>query len=212
MNSYWVSFSLPSLDEIKSKGGRVFVHCHAGISRSATVCIAYLMQHKYMSKDAAYHFVQNKRPIISPNLAFMGQLVQYERKLRLLWTTHHTTVTTSTITDTHVTTLTCGSPTKSACFFEESLPSDIETDSCTSLFNSYEAESTVPFRKMSLPVKSRDGMRLSFNDELTRRKSTANAGTNQISPCRVEASQGSLTLSLNLSTTCTWIIYHHSLL
>lgn len=70
-----------SLDNIKDKGGRVFVHCHAGISRSATVCIAYVMLTRGLSAHEAYQFVKSKRPIISPNLSFMGQLIQFEQEL-----------------------------------------------------------------------------------------------------------------------------------
>ena len=68
-------------DAVKSNGGKVFVHCQAGISRSATVCIAYIMQSKKMSLKEAYKFVKSKRPIISPNLNFMGQLTEYQKTL-----------------------------------------------------------------------------------------------------------------------------------
>lgn len=81
-NSLLFVFSLFQFtDDIKDKGGRVFVHCHAGISRSATVCIAYVMLTRRLSAHDAYQFVKSKRPIISPNLSFMGQLIQFEHKL-----------------------------------------------------------------------------------------------------------------------------------
>lgn len=66
---------------MKDKGGRVFVHCHAGISRSATVCIAYIMKHMLMDLTKAYDFVKQKRPCISPNLHFMGQLLEFQKRL-----------------------------------------------------------------------------------------------------------------------------------
>jgi len=53
----------------------------AGISRSVTLTIAYLMYHFGMSMHAAYQFVKEKRPAISPNLNFMGQLVEFEKEL-----------------------------------------------------------------------------------------------------------------------------------
>lgn len=59
----------------------MFVHCQAGISRSATVCIAYIMQSRRLSLEDAYKFVKSKRPIISPNLNFMGQLMEYQKTL-----------------------------------------------------------------------------------------------------------------------------------
>ncbi len=55
----------------------------AGISRSVTLTIAYLMSYFGMSMHSAYQFVKEKRPTISPNLNFMGQLVEFERELEL---------------------------------------------------------------------------------------------------------------------------------
>ena len=63
---------------MKASGGRVLVHCQAGISRSATICLAYLINARRVSLDEAFDFVKRRRQVISPNLAFMGQLVQFE--------------------------------------------------------------------------------------------------------------------------------------
>lgn len=69
-------------DSVKSKGGCVFVHCHAGISRSATISISYIMKTMGWDLHKAYEFVKHKRPCISPNLHFMGQLLEFEKQLK----------------------------------------------------------------------------------------------------------------------------------
>ncbi len=58
------------------------MHCHAGISRSATVCIAYIMKHHQTDLTQAYDFVKQKRSCISPNLHFMGQLLEFQKRLQ----------------------------------------------------------------------------------------------------------------------------------
>lgn len=59
----------------------MLVHCVGGVSRSATLCIAYLMSSKTLSLRDAYEFVRKKRPTIAPNINFMGQLLQHEEQL-----------------------------------------------------------------------------------------------------------------------------------
>jgi len=52
----------------------VYVHCAAGVSRSSSMVIAYLMIEKNMTFEEAYLFVRKRRSIISPNPGFVGQL------------------------------------------------------------------------------------------------------------------------------------------
>ncbi|XP_044051670.1 dual specificity protein phosphatase 2 [Siniperca chuatsi] len=72
------STAIAFIDSVKQSGGRVLVHCQAGISRSATICLAYLMHTQRVRLDEAFDFVKQRRQVISPNLAFMGQLLQFE--------------------------------------------------------------------------------------------------------------------------------------
>lgn len=69
------------VENVRSSGGKVLVHCLAGISRSPTICIAYLMYSHNLSLDQAYDLVKQRRSLISPNLNFMRQLFEYEQIL-----------------------------------------------------------------------------------------------------------------------------------
>ncbi|XP_032819478.1 dual specificity protein phosphatase 7-like [Petromyzon marinus] len=71
------------IDEARNKQCGVLVHCLAGISRSVTVTVAYLMQKLSLPLNDAYDFVKHKKSNISPNFNFMGQLLDFERRLGL---------------------------------------------------------------------------------------------------------------------------------
>ncbi|KAF6731335.1 Dual specificity protein phosphatase 1 [Oryzias melastigma] len=79
--SSWFNEAIEFIDSVRNKGGRVFVHCQAGISRSATICLAYLMRTNRVKLDEAFEFVKKRRSIISPNFSFMGQLLQFESQV-----------------------------------------------------------------------------------------------------------------------------------
>ncbi|VDQ03986.1 unnamed protein product [Trichobilharzia regenti] len=64
------------------RGGKTLVHCMAGVSRSSTLILAYLMRHTNMSLADAYQHVRSIRPCIQPNPGFWRQLLEYEEKLR----------------------------------------------------------------------------------------------------------------------------------
>ena len=70
--------SLLFLDDCISHGGAALVHCYAGISRSATICIAYLMWNQNLSLGAAYSLVEGARRVAQPNDGFKGQLQIFE--------------------------------------------------------------------------------------------------------------------------------------
>uniref|UniRef100_K3WAN1 Protein-tyrosine-phosphatase n=1 Tax=Globisporangium ultimum (strain ATCC 200006 / CBS 805.95 / DAOM BR144) TaxID=431595 RepID=K3WAN1_GLOUD len=74
----------------RSAAGKVLIHCHQGISRSCAFAVAYVMyqqqqshhaQHKHLGFREALAFVKSKRPIASPNTAFLCQLIAWEQEL-----------------------------------------------------------------------------------------------------------------------------------
>lgn len=62
-------------------GGKTLVYCVAGISRSATLCIAYLMKYNNMTLRNAFRHLRSRRRIIRPNNSFFRQLIDFERRL-----------------------------------------------------------------------------------------------------------------------------------
>lgn len=62
--------------------GIILVHCNAGVSRSSTVCIAYLMKSGMMTFSEAYDCVKSKRECIRPNDGFLKQLKELDASNR----------------------------------------------------------------------------------------------------------------------------------
>ncbi|XP_014484783.1 PREDICTED: dual specificity protein phosphatase 12-like isoform X2 [Dinoponera quadriceps] len=66
------------IDRALESNGRVLVHCYFGMSRSATVVIAYAMKKRESSFADAFHAVKAKRRFVAPNPGFVAQLRLYE--------------------------------------------------------------------------------------------------------------------------------------
>lgn len=64
---------------LKNPCNKVYVHCVAGISRSASLVIAYIMKTRSMNYGEAHEMVVQKRKIIDPNEGFVKQLTLYYR-------------------------------------------------------------------------------------------------------------------------------------
>ncbi|XP_073843231.1 mitogen-activated protein kinase phosphatase 3 isoform X1 [Musca autumnalis] len=71
------------IEEARSKNSAVLVHCLAGVSRSVTVTLAYLMHTQALNLNDAFTLVRDRKPDVSPNFHFMQQLHSFERQLRL---------------------------------------------------------------------------------------------------------------------------------
>jgi len=85
------------LDAARATGQKTLVHCQCGVSRSATVVIAYCMREAARALETGqsagelegvkgmhdtYSFVKEKSEWVGPNLGLVFQLVAYERNLR----------------------------------------------------------------------------------------------------------------------------------
>eukprot|EP00042_Codosiga_hollandica_P037269 m.291546 g.291546 ORF g.291546 m.291546 type:complete len:90 (-) comp55099_c0_seq3:50-319(-) len=69
---------LPFIEEAVTARSAVLVHCNAGVSRSVTVVLAYLMRKQGFALDDALALVKDKRPCAQPNSGFLAQLRKLE--------------------------------------------------------------------------------------------------------------------------------------
>jgi len=69
------------INESRNKKKAVLVSCQQGVSRSASLIIAYIMKTLQLNVAQAYAFVKLRNPHISPNLNLMNQLTEFEKIL-----------------------------------------------------------------------------------------------------------------------------------
>ena len=63
------------------ENARILIHCQAGISRSSTIAISYLMLEHNLTLDQAYKTLINCRAIIRPNRGFQQKLIGLHKEL-----------------------------------------------------------------------------------------------------------------------------------
>ncbi len=72
-----------TVDQATKQKQKVLVHCHAGVSRSTTVVVAFLMKTKRWPYKKALNYVKQRRYIVDPNFGFVEQLRKFEESLGL---------------------------------------------------------------------------------------------------------------------------------
>ncbi|MFH4973673.1 hypothetical protein AB6A40_000382 [Gnathostoma spinigerum] len=63
-------------------GGKVLVHSVEGVSRCATLCLAFLTKYKCSSLRHAYFYLASKRALVKPNIGFWRQLIAFEQETK----------------------------------------------------------------------------------------------------------------------------------
>lgn len=74
----------PAADSINEEirtGGKVAVHCLAGVSRSCSIVLAYLVKYHGMTLHDAFMFVRKRRSVVRPNYGFFQQLIAFEKEV-----------------------------------------------------------------------------------------------------------------------------------
>lgn len=69
------------INEVIIRNEVVLVHCVAGVSRSVTLCLSYLVKYYKMTLRDAYSHFKLRRPQIRPNTGFFKQLIKFEERL-----------------------------------------------------------------------------------------------------------------------------------
>lgn len=69
-------------EEARNSDKGVLVHCLAGVSRSVTITVAYLMHKCSLSLNDAFNLVRSRKSNIAPNFHFMEQLHSFEQELK----------------------------------------------------------------------------------------------------------------------------------
>lgn len=74
---------IPYLLELHNQNSsiKILFHCYAGISRSSTVAIAYIMTVYGLTLNAAFNIVKSRRNFIKPNPGFVFALQEFEKML-----------------------------------------------------------------------------------------------------------------------------------
>jgi len=73
-----ISLYFDEINKIINNERTVLINCAAGISRSSTIVIAYIMQYYKLTLEQAFKAVRSKRNQICPNKNFMKHLLDYE--------------------------------------------------------------------------------------------------------------------------------------
>jgi hypothetical protein len=81
--SKYFAESYKFIDDNISNGNNVLVHCHAGISRSVTIVISYIMKKYSLPYFPAMKIVKSCRSFAEPNDGFVEQLKAFEKTLNL---------------------------------------------------------------------------------------------------------------------------------
>ena len=74
--------SLAFIADALASGGKVFVHCQQGVSRSASLVIAYVMWTRGLNFLDAHTLVKEARGVAEPNAGFVCALVAFGKRLR----------------------------------------------------------------------------------------------------------------------------------
>ena len=72
--------SIDFITAAEKNNSKVLVHCVQGVSRSISICLAYMI-FKGQSYEQAFEKIKQQRGIASPNMGFTVQLLLWQKRL-----------------------------------------------------------------------------------------------------------------------------------
>ena len=72
--------SIPLIERSIQQQDNILIHCQAGVSRSASIVIGYLIHSRRLSAKEALDYVQQRRPCVRPNPGFWRELQELESR------------------------------------------------------------------------------------------------------------------------------------
>lgn len=79
-NKPMIEIAYHFIDHVINSKHKVLIHCMAGVSRSVSILIYYMMKKYHLAFADALQFIQSKRKIANPNDSFKLQLKVYQVK------------------------------------------------------------------------------------------------------------------------------------
>lgn len=76
------------IEDARARGGKVYVHCSQGVSRSAALVIAYLMWKTGRNYEEVFQSVKDVRGVVNPNIGFICQLLQWQKRRAQIMAAH----------------------------------------------------------------------------------------------------------------------------
>ncbi|VDK76973.1 unnamed protein product [Litomosoides sigmodontis] len=78
----YLDFVCDKILKATTRGERVLIHSVQGVSRCATICLAFLTKYKFGTLRDAYMHLASSRPKVEPNIGFWRQLISFEQDVK----------------------------------------------------------------------------------------------------------------------------------
>lgn len=78
----WLKKAVEEVENLIESGHKVYIHCHAGMSRSVMLTAAYMMKKDWLIWDEALEKIAKCNPTIDPSSRFITGLKEWQKLLK----------------------------------------------------------------------------------------------------------------------------------